>query len=73
MAGTAATLLLGVFLHTCMKVRLPLAVHQTLLSAEHCPILHGPLPSYENTCTDRGPCGSTSAVSSLKPTEFEIQ
>lgn len=68
MAGTAATLQLGVFLHTWMK--LPLAVHQTLLSAEQCPILHGPLPSYKNTCTDRGLCGSTSAVSNLKPTEF---
>lgn len=67
MAGTAATLQLGVFLHTWMNVRLPLAVHQTLISAEQCPILHGPLPSYKNTCTDRG---STSAVSNLKPTEF---
>lgn len=63
MAGTAASLQLGV----------SAAVHQTLLSAEQCPILHAPLPSYKNAYTRRGLWGSTSAVSNLKPTEFEIQ
>lgn len=63
-----------------MKLRLPLAVHQTLISAERCPILHGSLPSDENTRSDRWLCGGarvspplrllTPALSNLQPAEF---